>query len=82
MKLEYYTMTIRATFSLEEENFAFLTRVGRANKSAYINDLLRKEKAKILAELILKANKEEAEDLDYQEELSAWDETLSDGLNG
>ena len=75
-------MTKRATFSLEEENFAFLARVGGANKSAYINDLLRREKEKILAERILQANKEEAEDLDYQEELSAWDETLSDGLNG
>jgi hypothetical protein len=75
-------MTERATFSLEEENFAFLARVGGKNKSAYINDLLRREKKKILAECILQANKEEAEDLDYQEELSAWDETLSDGLNG
>jgi len=75
-------MTERATFSLEEENFAFLTRVGGANKSAYINELLRREKEKILAELIFQANREEAEDLDYQEELSAWEETLSDGLNG
>lgn len=34
----------------------------------------------ILQEAILKANKEEAEDMDYQKELSSWDATLKDGL--
>ncbi len=82
MNQEYYAMTERATFSLDEENFAFLNRVGGANKSAYINDLLRKEKQKVLEEKVLLANKEEVEDAEYQGELSAWDITLSDGLNG
>ena len=74
-------MTERATFSLDEENFAFLNKVGGKNKSAYINNLLKKEKLKTLEEKILQANKEEAEDAEYQEELSAWDITLSDGLS-
>jgi ABC-type ATPase involved in cell division len=75
-------MTERATFSLEKENFAFLTAVGGKNKSAYINELLKKEKKKTLEQAILQANQEEACDIEYQEELSVWDSTLSDGLNG
>ena len=74
-------MTERATFSLEQENLAFLNSVGGTNKSAYINELLRREKQKALEEKILQANKEEAEDMEYLEELSVWDTTLSDGLN-
>jgi len=74
-------MTIRATFSLEKENAVFLKLVGGRNKSAYINDLLSREKRKTLKDAVLQANKEEAEDAEYQEELSAWDSTLSDGLS-
>ncbi len=75
-------MTIRATFSLENDNATFLKTVGGSNKSAYINDLLSREKQKTLKDALLQANKEEAEDAEYQEELSAWDTTLSDGLSG
>ena len=73
-------MPQRATFSLDNEAFEFLKKVGGDNKSAYINELLKKEKQKQLEEDILKANLEEAED-DYQDQISEWDSTLSDGLN-
>ena len=73
-------MTKRATFSLENESAAFLELVGGRNKSAYINDLLKREKQKILKEALIQANQEEAEDAEYQEELTEWDTTLSDGL--
>ena len=43
-------MAERATFSLEKENFTFLNKVGGPNKSAYINELLRKERQKTLEE--------------------------------
>lgn len=75
-------MTQRATFSLEEENYSFLSKVGGTNKSAYINALLKREKQRTLAAAVLQANREEAEDSDYQDELSPWDVTLSDGLKG
>ncbi|MEK6481411.1 hypothetical protein WJR50_27965 [Catalinimonas sp. 4WD22] len=74
-------MTERATFSLDEEAFNFLNKVGGANKSAYINELLKREKQRKLEEELLKANQEEAEDADYQAELNEWDATLSDGLS-
>ena len=74
-------MTQRATFTLEAEAFAFLKAVAGNNRSAYINRLLKEEKQRQLEEAILQANQEEAEDPSYQEELSAWDETLGDGLD-
>ena len=52
--------------------YSFLMAKGGKNKSAYINELLKKEKQRTLEEAILKANKEEAEDPDYQEEYSIW----------
>ena len=73
-------MSHRATISLEDETFAFLTLVGGKNKSAYINALLKREKQRTLEAAILKANREEAADTGYQDALSAWDETLLDGL--
>lgn len=73
-------MNRRATFSLDEENYDFLTQVGGANKSAYINELLSQAKIKALEDAVLRANQQEAEDAAYQAELGDWDVTLSDGL--
>ncbi|MFQ5451133.1 MAG: CopG family transcriptional regulator [Nitrospinaceae bacterium] len=74
-------MTNRATFTLEDEALAFLKKIGGANRSKYINDLLKREKQRLLEKAILKANREEAEDPAYREELSGWESTLSDGLD-
>ncbi|RJP30846.1 MAG: CopG family transcriptional regulator [Candidatus Omnitrophota bacterium] len=73
-------MTMRVTFTIDDEVHDFLTNFGGANRSAYVNQLLKREKQRILEEAIRKANQEEAEDPEYQKELSVWEETLSDGL--
>ncbi len=73
-------MTNRSTFTLEEDTYAFLKKVGGTNKSAYINQLLKEEKRRTLKQAILKANQEEAAE-SYQEELADWDTTVSDGLD-
>ncbi|MBA3612777.1 MAG: CopG family transcriptional regulator [Nitrospirales bacterium] len=73
-------MTNRATFTLEDDAFAYLKQVGGENKSAYVNQLLLQEKKRSLKKAILQANQEESEDTAYQEDLSEWDETLADGL--
>jgi antitoxin CcdA len=73
-------MTYRATFTLDQDTFAFLKKMGGKNRSAFINDLLKKEKRRTLEKAILQANKEEAGDAAYQEELRDWEETLEDGL--
>tara|TARA_B100001564_G_scaffold280370_1_gene242725 strand:- start:1342 stop:1578 length:237 start_codon:yes stop_codon:yes gene_type:complete len=73
-------MVNRVTFTLDNEAHRFLeSSVGR-NKSAFINDLLHKESKRQLREAIIRANKEEAADQEYQNELALWDATLSDGL--
>jgi len=74
-------MAQRATFSLDDDIIDFLNTAGGKNKSAYINALLKREKERTLQEALLKANQEEAEDMEYQKELSVWVATLSDGLN-
>ena len=73
-------MTHRATITLGDEAYTFLSQAGGKNKSAYINRLLMKEKRRSLEKSILEANREEAEDITYQEALSDWDSTLQDGL--
>ncbi len=75
-------MTHRATFTLEPDAFAFLQQMGAENRSGYINELLKREKRRTLEHAILLANREEAGDKEYQEELTAWDASLDDGLEG
>lgn len=74
-------MTERTTFSLDKEAFNFLQAAAGNNKSAYINTLLKQEKLKQMEQAILQANEEESIDANYQNELSLWDKTLSDGLS-
>ena len=73
-------MTHRTTITLDDDIFAFLNQVAGDNRSAYINQLLQQERNNFLKHTLIKANREEAEDMDYQEELQAWESTLSDGL--
>ncbi|MDR4651165.1 MAG: CopG family transcriptional regulator [Nitrosomonas sp.] len=73
-------MTHRTTITLDDEIFAFLNQVAGDNRSAYINQLLQQERNNFLKQTLIKANREEAEDMDYQEELQAWESTLTDGL--
>lgn len=73
-------MQHRATITLDQESYAFLMSAGQENRSAFINHLLKEEKKRQLEAAILRANQEEAEDTSYREELSDWDETLSDGI--
>ncbi|MDR4520931.1 MAG: CopG family transcriptional regulator [Nitrosomonas sp.] len=74
-------MTHRTTITLDDDIFAFLNQVAGDNRSAYINQLLQQERNNFLKQTLIKANREEAEDMDYQEELQAWESTLSDGLS-
>lgn len=74
-------MTHRATITLDDDAYAFLEASANGNRSAYINNLLKEEKQRVLEQQIMRANQEEAEDLAYQEELMDWEITLSDGLS-
>lgn len=74
-------MTNRTTVTLQDEAFTFLKQVGGENKSAFVNRLLLEEKRRSLKRAILKANREEADDMEYGDELDVWDQTLADGLD-
>ncbi|MBX3616006.1 CopG family transcriptional regulator [Nitrosomonas sp.] len=74
-------MTYRTTITLDDEAYLFLNDIAGDNRSAYINELLKQERKNFLKQALIKANQEEAADLDYQEELQAWENTLSDGLS-
>ncbi|QOJ23720.1 MAG: CopG family transcriptional regulator [Gammaproteobacteria bacterium] len=74
-------MTYRTTITLDDEVYLFLNDIAGDNRSAYINELLKQERKNFLKQALIKANQEEATDLDYQEELQAWENTLSDGLS-
>ena len=73
-------MTYRTSITLEEQTYQFLMTSGIENKSSYINDLLKREQAKCLAEKIARANAEEADYLS-DNHIQDWDEVLSDGLD-
>jgi predicted CopG family antitoxin len=74
-------MTARATFTLEDESYAFLIEKAGNNRSAYINRLLKREKKRALERAIEEANDEEAYDCAYRDELLDWDSTLYDGFS-
>lgn len=73
-------MTHRATITLDEEAYKFLMSTAKDNRSGFINELLKREKDRALSKALIAANQEEANDVDYQEELSIWDETMDDGI--
>ena len=74
-------MTNRATFTLDPEAYAFLNDAAGSNKSAFVNKLLRQEKDRMLQDAIIKANEEEANDMEYQAHLAEWDVASADGLD-
>jgi len=74
-------MTERTTFTLDSEAFAFLKQAAGNNRSAFVNQLIKDEKKRLLEQEILRANQEESQDSDYQKELVVWHTTLSDGLS-
>ncbi|MGK7941460.1 MAG: hypothetical protein AB4062_15185 [Crocosphaera sp.] len=73
-------MSNRITITLDKETYEFLESKANVNRSAYISNILKAEKQRIIAEQILRANQEEAKE-SYQEELEHRDITLSDGLS-
>lgn len=73
-------MSHRATFTLDTEAYDYLIMAGGENRSAFVNSLLKHAKKRELKTAIMMANLEEAQDTEYQTELSDWDITLSDGV--
>ena len=54
--------------------------MGGTNRSGSLNEVLTCEQQWMLEQTVLDANREEAQDAVYHEELVTWERTLADGL--
>ena len=73
-------MSKKIGITLDDEVLDFVD--GRANnRSSFINRVLREEKRRILMQELADAYQEQADDPDFQQEVSVWDVTVGDGLN-
>ncbi len=72
---------MKVTISLEEDILRFIDQQAKGNRSGYINALLAEQRRKILEAEIIAALEEDAKDLEYQNEISAWDNVAGDGIN-
>ncbi|MHC5610708.1 MAG: type II toxin-antitoxin system MazE family antitoxin [Nostoc sp.] len=72
---------LKVTISLEEDILQFVDQYAQGNRSAYINTLLAEHRHRILAAEMITALKQDAEDPEYQSEISTWDTVAGDGIN-
>ncbi|MBD2626415.1 type II toxin-antitoxin system MazE family antitoxin [Trichormus variabilis] len=72
---------MKVTITLEEDILKFIDQQAKGNRSAYINALLAEQRRKILEAEIIAALQEDVKDLEYQNEISAWDNVAGDGIN-
>jgi protein-L-isoaspartate O-methyltransferase len=73
---------MKVTITLEEDILRFIDQQAKGNRSGYINALLAEQRRKILEAEIIAALQEDAKDLEYQNEISDWDNVAGDGING
>ena len=73
-------MSKKVSITLDDEIVTFVDRLA-GNRSSFINDILWKEKRRILMQELEDAYKEQVNDPIVQEEISLWDVTAADGLN-
>jgi Arc/MetJ-type ribon-helix-helix transcriptional regulator len=73
-------MSKKVSITLDDEVLDFVDRLA-SNRSSFINDVLSKEKQRIFMKELEDAYKEQANDPEFQEEISDWDITVGDGLN-
>ena len=74
-------MAKRLTISIDEEVYEYLEHAAGDNRSAFINDLLRQHHLSEMKARMIQGLQEDAQDPEYQQEIAAWEVTLSDGLD-
>ncbi|MBO1062552.1 MAG: CopG family transcriptional regulator [Dolichospermum sp. UKL201] len=72
---------MKVTITLEEDILRFIDQQAKGNRSGYINALLAEQRRKILEAEIIAALQKDAKDLEYQNEISDWDNVAADGIN-
>jgi predicted transcriptional regulator len=73
-------MSKKVSITLDDEVLDFVDRLA-SNRSSFINNVLWQEKNRILMKELENAYKDQANDLEFQEEVSVWEIAVGDGLN-
>jgi metal-responsive CopG/Arc/MetJ family transcriptional regulator len=73
-------MSKKVSITLDDEVLDFVDRLA-SNRSSFINDVLWQEKKRIFMKELEDAYKDQASDLEFQEEVSDWDIAVGDDLN-
>ena len=73
-------MSKKVSITLDDTILDFVDRLA-SNRSSFINEILWKEKRRIMMQELENAYKEQGSDPDFQEEISVWDVAVGDGLN-
>ncbi|MGI0491026.1 hypothetical protein ACN4EG_04370 [Alkalinema pantanalense CENA528] len=73
-------MSKKVSITLDDEVLEFVDRLA-SNRSSFINNVLWQEKKRIFMQELADAYKAQANDPEFQEEISVWDITVGDGLN-
>ena len=73
-------MSKKVSITLDDEVLDFVDQL-TSDRSSFINDILLKERRKVFMKELEDAYKEQADDPEFQAEMSVWDVTVDDGLN-
>ncbi len=73
-------MSKKVSITLDDEVLNFVDQLA-SNRSSFINNILLKEKKRVFMKELEDAYKDQANDPEFQEEISVWDVTVGDGLN-
>ncbi|MDS3859204.1 hypothetical protein RIF25_00145 [Thermosynechococcaceae cyanobacterium BACA0444] len=73
-------MSKKVSITLDDDILDFVDRLA-SNRSSFINAVLSQEKRRILMKELEEAYKDQANNPELQEEISAWDVAVGDGLN-
>lgn len=73
-------MSKKVSITLDDEVLDFVDRLA-SNRSSFINEVLSQEKKRIFMKELEDAYTDQANDPEFQEEISVWDIAVGDGLN-
>ena len=73
-------MSKKISITLDDQSLLFIDQQTK-NRSAFINNLLLKEKKRLFLQELARAYEEQAQNSEFQEELADWDIVVGDGLN-
>jgi hypothetical protein len=73
-------MSKKVSITLDDDILDFVDQL-TSNRSSFINDILWQEKRRIFMKELEDAYKDQADNPEFQEEVSVWEITVGDGLN-